>query len=853
MSESNNNVPMRITQLEEAETFDYESYIANAKAGTGTKKVKGSTLLAELTNIRVGADGTTYPRAGDAVRSQVTELKEDFDEKLSVVTEKMTEVISPNLYDVSKAVTGKIIRANGNIETASSYTTSDYIPVTSGDVLYAYYKYANGNIYAANINTLCAYNSNKEVVSASGSSSVVNSYTVPDGIAFIRFSYVSTTTNYMLIANQPTTPTAYVPYYKYYVASEDFIKEAAYSLNYDALVKSPYYPYANADTTRKEYGKAIKYLHINNRVANCVYFLRTVRYNEESLDWEGKRTEFAISYRDANLNRVDVFGWVRYDYQPESTIEYIGDGDVLLCIDWSKAYDGHGYAELDYNSIISDAAFEKNYTFYGKVKSMIDNVLPFDPETGEGFFKNASKYGFLPTATADENSVALQNALNGGGTILVDYPGTYLLDKTIYIDSNTTLIFGSNVFISRAEDGNGVYATYPFINRGAFSKAKNHDIKIIGLNLLTNGYGVGSDVSAIQGQRGQLAFCGIERLEIRDFTISDGTDINDYNIHIQNFNDIVLENINITSQKDGIHLGMGENFVIRHCNLLTNDDGIALNAHDYPTGTCYLGWIQNGIIEDITFIEDANYRRGRGIYILGGSWKAWQSGMSFRTYGDAVVSNGRIYRTMGASSADKPTLISTVQPTHENGAQTYADGLTWYMAQNTNIAYNAGVRNVHIKDVTYHRRTSGAITFNFDDDQFSRSYYPTSNAPVFSNITIENIYNEVLDNVAYLLNTNVPCNAIRFVNCIMNTYGTGINVIGGKSGLDYGALNVLISGTNFLFGQWNGANVIYAKNGRAVNGKIVGSMVSDNTKSPSTYGTNVTVESDIVLSHTDGE
>lgn len=50
MSESNNNVPMRITQLEEAETFDYESYLPVAKAGTGTKKVKGSTLLANLDN-----------------------------------------------------------------------------------------------------------------------------------------------------------------------------------------------------------------------------------------------------------------------------------------------------------------------------------------------------------------------------------------------------------------------------------------------------------------------------------------------------------------------------------------------------------------------------------------------------------------------------------------------------------------------------------------------------------------------------------------------------------------------------------------------------------------------------------
>jgi hypothetical protein len=428
---------------------------------------------------------------------------------------------------------------------------------------------------------------------------------------------------------------------------------------------------------------------------------------------------------------------------------------------------------------------------------------------------NAAQFGFLPTNTAAENAKALQQGLDSLGIIYVDQPGVYDLDTTIYMNSNTKITFGKGVYICKQRNKNGKGAEYVFINRGAYNNTYNENIEINGLNLICNK--LDDNHSAIQGLVGQVSFFHVRNLTIKNFTCTDLLTAR-FCIQIAEFENILIENVHIEGDKDGIHLGVGKDFIIRNGTFRTLDDPIALNAHDYDISNPTVGWIENGLIENCYDLPDAKgYHFCR---ILAGSWVNWYQGMKLQK-SDIVVNNNRLYRVI--APPDGKEYTSYTAPVHTSGYKT-VDGINWYMMQEGSI-YDAGCRKIHFKNIYLKRERSLTFDFHFDMDRWSRSYYPGSKGPVQSGFTFENIY---IDNkLDLLIRAMTPVDDIKFINS--NWSSGSIQFYSSVAGLNYPSGKVILEKIRFVR---NAPIGVAANDSRSISLEVKNSIFDQGQKLP---------------------
>lgn len=407
----------------------------------------------------------------------------------------------------------------------------------------------------------------------------------------------------------------------------------------------------------------------------------------------------------------------------------------------------------------------------------------------------SSKFGFSTKKNGIENAVALQNAVDCGGDIYIDLPGVYELSDTVYIGDDTSIIFCNGAYIKRVKNEE---ETGPvFINKGAYQRKENKNIKIIGMKLICNnvvsdGYKVGCN-KGILGLSAHVAFYYVKNLEIRDFEVHD-LPPKDFGIQVCNFDNILIENGVIEGLKDGIHLGTGSKFTIRHFKFRTFDDPIALNAHDYAISNPEMGWIENGIIEDCYDLDDDS-TTGFFCRILAGSWKNWEKGMVIQN-SDSVIYDGKIYRAF--MRPDGKVYTSHEKPDNQVGAEN-SDGIVWCMTQENTIN-NCGCRNIIFRDIFLQKKRPMAFSIHFDKDEWSRSYYPNSEAPLQENITFENIYCQ--NDIPILLYSRTPMNNIRFTNCHLNGNTIKIEDID-TDGIEYKTINIGFDKTCFSKSERN--------------------------------------------------
>ncbi|MBQ2957472.1 MAG: hypothetical protein IJE08_13560 [Clostridia bacterium] len=449
---------------------------------------------------------------------------------------------------------------------------------------------------------------------------------------------------------------------------------------------------------------------------------------------------------------------------------------------------------------------------------------------------SANELGFLPGKSGVENAKALQRAVDFGGTVTVDLPGVYDLAETVLIGDDTELIFRAGVYIRRAKDDEGnQQMSYVFVNKGAFTREWNKNIAVRGLKLMVNDMETEWAGRQIVGLIGHVSFYYIKNLVIDEFECLDLRS-HSFCIQICTFENIRVENVHIEGRKDGVHLGRGSKFVIRNGIFRTYDDPIALNAHDYATSNPQLGWIEDGVIENCYDLDDED-TTGFFCRILAGSWLPWYKGMKVQ-HSDTVVANGRLYRV--CMKADWTEYVSETCPCHEDGAAEY-DGINWVMVQEGEIE-NCGCRNIHFKDIFLQKNRPIGFAMHFDHDQYSRSVYPGSKAPVQEDLIFENIFFE--NNVPILLRSTTPVNTIKLVNSVLTGSRVDLGFLP-EGTVTYPKTQILLSGTTF---RGEGEHLIVrCGETRSADLKILGSIIEDDSFRAKIRGDIRVISSDIEL------
>jgi len=445
---------------------------------------------------------------------------------------------------------------------------------------------------------------------------------------------------------------------------------------------------------------------------------------------------------------------------------------------------------------------------------------------------NPALLGFSPKASGVKNTEALQAAVDQGGTIVVSEPGVYKLAGTVYMGSNTSLQFGNGVFLKKVNEV-GDYSSV-LMNKGAKTREYDEHITVEGLQIIVNGMDVRKFVEAY-GLHGQLAFFYVKDLKIDRFRCLDlGTA--QYGIQICTFEDILINDVIIKGMKDGVHLGRGKRFRISNCTFETYDDAIALNAHDYAVGNPEMGWIEDGLVENC---HDLNAEKSVGYFcrILAGAWKNWQKGMEVQQ-SDIVISNGRLYRVQ--MKPDGKKYISQTPPVHEKGRQVL-DSITWGMVQNE-VLYTCGVRNVTFRDI-YLAKPRIGFSIHFDNDKYSRSYYPGAEVPQQEHLVFDNI-RVLYDKPVDFLQINTPVDIVLITNSSFQA--GGIDILENGAMADYQKTIIQINNCVFNYP----GKMVLLKNSignKKIIFKTIGSVEKDTTfqaKVVST-GKNIAIQSDL--------
>ena len=393
--------------------------------------------------------------------------------------------------------------------------------------------------------------------------------------------------------------------------------------------------------------------------------------------------------------------------------------------------------------------------------------------------KRAARFGFLSTATAELNVKALQEAVNGGGIIIIDIPGVYDLNDTVLLDSNTRIVCAPGVIFRKTARYCNV-----LLNRGALTKEYNENIVIEGLEISVND--CEADPSLVYGLRGQLGFFYVKNLTIKNFTCLDGGEWQ-FLVYIVNWQQLHIDNVRLAGAKDGIKLGRGHDAVIKNLDLNTFDDGMSLCGTDFPAVQVEVGDVYNVHYSNVT---DHQYKDiyGRTCLINTGSWADYKSGNEYRS-GDFCLHEGKLYQCVNEHGF---VHNASIAPNHCFGIETGCDTIAWRYIQNCD-SYHADVYNITFDNCIF-EKNGNVLAVWVEGSDFQRNFYPgTENMSIVRGIQVTNC-KLVSSGRQVLVCVLAPIEDLTISNCIMDDLEALIRM---DSSSFYQDLNLSITGCHF--------------------------------------------------------
>ena len=144
---------------------------------------------AELQDIRIGADGTIYGSAGEAVREQTKDLKDIM---------QRTGLCSITKYTMPDGDGDAFADKNGYIDLSGAYASTNAWRATDYVVIDAAATVLKGRLIGyAHVASVAVYDADKKVISGLVAEmdfgEVRGGYAIPDGAKYVRFSFIHST------------------------------------------------------------------------------------------------------------------------------------------------------------------------------------------------------------------------------------------------------------------------------------------------------------------------------------------------------------------------------------------------------------------------------------------------------------------------------------------------------------------------------------------------------------------------------------------------------------------------------------------------------------------------------------